>query len=136
MTRLGPFAIACALGLAACVRPSGGPRGVAESFLDAHYVRIDLLASRDFCSGLALSKLERELELTRDVPVGEDTLKPHVHYRLEREREKPTHALYAYELTVRPPGSEAFRRVVTLTVRDREGAWTVTNYDDGELGGR
>ena len=136
MRRPGPFAIACALGLTACARPSGGPRGVAEAFLDAHYVRIDLQASRAFCSGLALSKIEHELELTRGVSVGEDTLKPHVHYRLEREREEPAHALYAYELTVRPPGSESFRRVVMLTVRDREGAWTVTNYDDGELGGR
>jgi hypothetical protein len=122
--------------LPSCNRPAEGARGVAEAFLDAHYVRIDLDGSKALCTGLALSKVEREIELTRDIAVGEDTLKPHVSYKMEREREAPTHAIYAYRLSVRPPGSDPFLRVVTLTVRGHEGTWKVANFDEGEPGGR
>jgi hypothetical protein len=136
MTTVGLLAIALSLALPSCSRPAEDARGVAEAFLDAHYVRIDLDGSKALCTGLALSKVEREIELTRDIAVGEDTLKPHVSYKIQREREAPTHAVYAYQLSVRPPGSDPFERVVTLTVRDQEGAWKVSNFDDGEPGGR
>ncbi len=122
--------------LAMCAACTGAPdssRGVAEAFLDAHYVEIDLDVSRDLCTGLARYKVDKEIELTRDVEIGEDTRKPRVNYRLEDAREKAGHAQYAYELTIRAPGLEPFSRLVMVTVRDTDGSWTVTNYSDGEF---
>jgi len=117
---------------AACTPEAGSSRAVAEAFLDAHYVRIDLDASRELCAGLARSKVDKEIELTSDVEIDASTKPPRINYRLEEARETPGYVQYAYELSIRAPGLEPFERLVTLTVRDQHGEWAVTNFNDSE----
>jgi len=114
----------------ACSKPGETPRATAEAFLDAHYVHIDLDSSRALTSGLARAKVDKELELTADVEIDAETLKPRITYALQEERASDAAAQYSYELTIRPPGLEPFTRLVTLTVRPSDGNWSVTNYND------
>ena len=117
--------------LAACGGGSDAQR-VARRFMDTHYVYIDLDAASEVCSGLALSKLDRERELTSEVQIEADTLKPRVNYALETERATADKAQMVYVLTIRPPGIEPFERLMTLTLRQQDGVWSVSNYSDGE----
>ena len=63
---------------AGCTSRGSAAQATAEAFLDAHYVHIDLEAGRALCAGLALEKVEKEIALTRDTPIGEDTRRPRV----------------------------------------------------------
>ena len=98
-------------------------------------MRIELEKARDLCRGLARSKIEEEIELTRDIVLDEQARRPHVSYRLDRADESVGDgrlARYAYELTIRPPGIEPFTRLVTVSVRDEEGVWRVANFNEAE----
>lgn len=114
----------------------GGARAAAERFLDAHYVRIDLETARGLCSGLARSKLDKEISLTEEIRIADDTLTPRVNYRLEAARESQGSAQFGYILTIRAPGLEPFDKLVTLTVRESDGAWSVTNYTESDRADR
>src|SRR6266480_3255583 len=74
-----------ALLVAGCRAAANTPRGTAERFLDAHYVRIDLPAALEFTSGVARQKVETELRLVQGQAIDETTRKPSVHYRLLEE---------------------------------------------------
>lgn len=43
--------------------PANSARGVADRFIDQYYVAIDLKAAEPFCTGLALDKLHKEMQL-------------------------------------------------------------------------
>ena len=47
--------------LSACRADPSTPRGTAERFLDAHYVRIDLPAALPYTTDLARHKVEEEI---------------------------------------------------------------------------
>jgi hypothetical protein len=110
------------------------PRGTAERFLDAHYVRIDLPGALEFTTGLARHKIEDELRLVQGQAIDETTRKPSVHYRLLEEHPDGEHAVnYLYRGTISVEDADRFERRWLVTVRFAEGGWRVTNYQ--ELGG-
>ena len=116
----------------ACQTPGTSARATAEAFLDAHYVRIDLEGSRALSSGLALSKIDKEIALTEDQEITDETRQPRINYRLEHAAEGDGSAQFAYELTIRAAGIDPFRKLVMITVRNEHGAWTVTNYNESD----
>ena len=118
---------------AACSDPGSAARPTAEAFLDAHYVDIDLERAKGLVDGLARDKIDKEIQLTEGQEISGETLRPHVGYKLQRADEKGELAVYAYELTIRAPGSDPFRKLVTLTVRDTKDVWAVTNYAESDL---
>ncbi len=117
-------------GSAACKPAAGTARAAAETFLDAHYVRIELQASFDQSVGLAREKVREELELTAEVEAPEATAKPRIHYKQINVREKPGSVSFVYELTISPEGSAPFTREVMLTVRRGDGGWKVSNFTE------
>lgn len=120
-------------GTAACRVDPASPRGAAERFLDAHYVRIDLPASLPFTSGLARQKVESEIALVQGVAVDETTRKPTVHYTLlEEHADGPDAARLLYRGRVVPDGADAFERRWLLTVRREADGWRVSNYQELE----
>jgi hypothetical protein len=123
---------AALLAITACTGPSDSPRAAAEAFLDAHYVRIDLEAARPFCAGLALDKLEREIALTENNPEALAVERPHVTYRLEEARDVGDRASYAYELAVHPTGTDAFQKLVVMSLRNEGSGWRVSNYSESD----
>ena len=119
--------------LAGCQPSQSTAAGTARAFIDAHYVRIDLAESKQFCSGLALSKVEKEIELTADVAIEADTLRPRITYGLSEEQASNDRVTYAVKLKIRPPGMDPFERSATVSVRRGEAGWSVSNYNDGGL---
>ncbi len=117
---------------AACGSPDRVARSTARAFLDKHYVAIDLGAARGLTTSLALSKLDREIELTRGLVVDADAAKPRINYRLTRSDEGESVARYIYELTIRAPGLEPYEKLVTLSLRSTADGWRITNYSEAD----
>jgi hypothetical protein len=114
-----------------CGPDPSSARGMAERFLDAHYVRIDLQASSRLTSGVARQKVEGEIALTRGVEIDADTRQPKIHYRLDDERDDGDGAMrFVYRLTIVPEDADRFQRQVLLTVRRTGEGWTVGNYEE------
>jgi hypothetical protein len=118
--------------LGACGGGGGGtPRAVAERFLDAHYVHIDLPASRAYTEGLAQRKVDDEIRLTSGQGIDGATRMPRVHYRLREEQIRGEDVVsYAYDTTFRVDGADPLHRTVQLTIRRSAEGWKVTNYDE------
>jgi len=125
--------LVCCVAAAACAKPGVEARPTAEAFLDSHYVHIDLESAMKVSTGLARDKVEKELLLTKDQEITGETFKPRVGYTLQRAEETPELAQYAYELTIRAPGADPFRKLVTVTVRTSDGVWSVTNYGESDV---
>jgi hypothetical protein len=122
--------------IAACSTPGSDSQSTARAFLDAHYVRIDLEASRELCVGLARDKLDSEIALTRGNPIGEDTRRPRVTYSLQEAHDDAERSQYAYELEVHPGGSDVFRRLVLVSLRRDGGRWAVSNFNESDRPGK
>jgi hypothetical protein len=123
--------LATALLAASCRSDPATPRGTAELFLDAHYVRIDLPAALPFTTGVARQKVEDEIRLVSGQPIDEATRKPSVHYRLLEEHPDGDHAVnYLYRGTIVVEDADRFERRWLVTVRAADGGWRVTNYQE------
>ena len=129
-----PALLSFALLVAGCLSDPSTPRGTAELFLDAHYVRIDLPAALEFTTGLARHKIEDEIRLVAGQAIDEATRKPTVHYRLLEEHPDGEQAVnYLYRGRIAVDDADTFERRWLVTVRFADGGWRVTNYQ--ELGG-
>jgi hypothetical protein len=133
MPRLSPIVLAASLALAACRSDPGSTRGVAERFLDAHYVAIDLAAAETFTAGLAGKKVSEERRLTEGQAIDENTLKPTVHYRLlEEHPDGEDRSRFLYQASFSVSGAGQFeRRILLVLHRNREG-WKVVNFEEFE----
>ncbi len=131
MTRRG---VLCAALLLACVGCKGDgdttPRGVAEVFLDWHYVEIDLPRSREFTVGLARSKVDEQIRLTSGFAIDAGTRKPRVYYKLLERREAGGRMAFVYRLTIRPEDAGEFYRKLLIRVREEQSGWRVSNYTE------
>jgi hypothetical protein len=122
-------AVALVLSISAC--PSkDGPSAVADAFMGAYYVAIDLQAAQDLTAGLAREKLDRELELTSEAKIDGDTRKPRINFMMEEASEDGDRAQFVFLLDIRPPGADPFERTSMLMLKLMEGSWKVTNFSD------
>jgi len=122
-----------ALLAAGCAPDPATPRGTAERFLDAHYVRIDLQGALEFTTGLARRKVEDELRLVQGQAIDETTRKPSVHYRLLEEHPDGAEAVrYLYHGSIAIEDADRLERRWLVTVRLAGGSWRVTNYEEFE----
>jgi hypothetical protein len=124
--------LALALLLCGCRSDPTSARGIAEQFVDQHYVRIDLRAAKPFCSGLALKKLEHEQYLTAGQTIDEATRLPTVRYTLLQENAAGETASFVFEGTIHAPDSDPFKRKWIITTRQTEGAWKVSNFEESD----
>ncbi|MGA7872962.1 MAG: hypothetical protein WCA22_18895 [Candidatus Binatus sp.] len=112
--------------------PANSARGVADRFIDQYYVAIDLKAAEPFCTGLALDKLHREMQLIGDQKIDANTRKPTVHYKLTAERDAPDHIQFLFRATIDVPDGGTFNRNWMITARKAGDTWKVSNFDDYE----
>jgi hypothetical protein len=131
-----PFFCFCALlvfvsGLFACQSDPQSARGVAERFLDAHYVQINLEAAKVLCIGLARSRVEDEIRLTSGAVIDANTRPPQVYYKLIEEKARnERNASLLYETTFAVAGAGQFTKRILLTLRQDEGDWRITNFKE------
>jgi hypothetical protein len=119
---------------AGCTGGRDSARGVADAFVDAHYVRIDLEASKVLCEGVARDKVEHEIELTSNTEIEADTMRPKIYYKIHDERVTDERSHFVYELSIRPPGLDPFTKYSAITVRRTDDGWKVTNYVETDAG--
>ncbi len=120
--------IAAAMLAVGCSNDTSTALGAGDAFVDAHYVRIDLEASKQLCTGVALDKVQREIELTADVAIADDTQRPRINFALKEERAAGDAIQLVYELTIRVTGLDPFEKISVVTVRATDARWSVTNY--------
>jgi hypothetical protein len=119
--------------VAGCRADPSTPRGTAELFLDAHYVRIDLPAALELTSGVARRKIEDEMRLVAGQVIDEATRKPTVHYRLLEEHPDGEQAVhYVFRGRIAVEDADTFERRWMVTVRRDDSGWRVTNYQEFE----
>ncbi|MBI3786588.1 MAG: hypothetical protein HY270_24625 [Deltaproteobacteria bacterium] len=116
--------------LGGCRTDPNSARGVAEKFVDAHYVRIDLPEAKGIVSGLALHKLEDEQHLTAGQIIDETTRMPTVRYRLLEEKSDADTASFVFEGTIQVEDAGQFTRRWIVTTRHSDNAWRVSNFEE------
>ncbi len=118
--------------VAAGCHPANSPRGVADRFVDQYYVAIDLKAAEPFCTGLALDKLHREIQMVAGQKIDAGTDKPVVHYKLVTERALADHVEFLFLATIDESGAAGFHRNLLITARKTADTWKVSNFEDYE----
>jgi len=120
-----------ALSAFGCTPDADSPRGVAEGFLDAHYVTLDLTAAVAYTTGLARHKVEDELRLVGDQEIDAGTLRPSVTYGMREERpEGEDRVTFLYDGKVKLEGGGSFEMSWLVNIRRQDGAWKVSNYKE------
>ena len=74
---------------AACGNDLNTAQGIAEEFVDHHYVKIDLQKAKQYTVSVAQAKIDEEIRLTGGQTIDASTQKPRVNYTL-LEKKKAT----------------------------------------------
>jgi hypothetical protein len=119
-----------ATALLACRADERTALGVAERFVDEHYVQINLEAAKPFCTALALKKIEEEQRLIQGESIDESTRKPTVRYRLLEKKEDGDHASFVFEGTIHVPDAGQFKRKWMVSSRRDGETWKVSNFEE------
>ncbi len=113
-----------------CTPPENSPRGVVDRFIQAHYMAIDLKATEQFCTGLALSQIHKEQQLTAGQAIDESTRKPIIHYRIKEEHAQGDRVMYLFSATIDVPEGGSFEKKWMITARKEGDTWKVSNYSE------
>jgi hypothetical protein len=115
-----------------CGRDLNSAQGVAEEFVDQHFVNFDLGKAKLYTVSLALEKVNEELRLTQGHKIDASTRKPRINYKLLEKRESPGRATYLYEGTVSSDDGTSFTRRWLITARKEGDAWRVSNFTESD----
>ena len=131
--RLAGALLLAASWVSACRSDPESTRGVAERFLDAHYVSIDLRAAETLAAGIAREKIGKERSLVGEQGIDESTRKPTVHYRFVEERpDDEGRSRLIYRATFSVADAESLDRRILLVLRREPEGWKVVNFEEFE----
>ena len=116
----------------ACGRDLTTAQGVAEEFVDHHYVAIDLQKAKTLAVSVALSKVNEEIRLTTGQKIDASTQKPRVHYTLLEKKEGDQRASFLYEGTIQSDDSTSFSRKWLITARKEGNQWRISNFTESD----
>jgi hypothetical protein len=115
----------------ACGRDLKTAQGVADEFVDQHYVNIDLKRAREYSVGLARDKIDDEIRLTRGQAIDAATRKPKVHYELiEKKQESDARISFFYKGTIEVEDAPGFTRRWLVVARREGDGWRVSNFTE------
>jgi hypothetical protein len=116
--------------LPSCGRDLGSAQGVAEEFVDQHYVRIDLPKAKEYAVSVALEKINDEIRLTAGQTIDASTRKPKVHYRLLEEKAADGRVSFLYQGTIQAEDAPEFTRRWLVVARKEGAGWRVSNFSE------
>jgi hypothetical protein len=116
----------------ACGRDLNTAQGVAEEFVDHHYVAIDLQKAKSLAVSVALNKVNEEIRLTAGQKIDASTQKPRVHYSLLEKKEGEQRASFLYEGTIQSEDGTSFRRKWRIAARKEGNHWRVSNFTESD----
>lgn len=132
MKSLSPTLIAMAILTIACARDLNTPRGVAEEFVDQHYVHFDLQKAKIHTVSVALAKINEEIRLTAGHKIDASTQVPRVNYKLLEKNEGEKRATYLYEGRIQSDDGTSFTRKWLITARQESDRWRISNFTESD----
>jgi hypothetical protein len=126
-----PF-LAWTIFLYGCGRDLGTAQGVANEFVDQHYVNFDLQKAKDYAVSLALDKVNEEIRLTAGQKIDASTQKPKINYRLLEKKEGERRASFLYEGTIQSNDGSSFTRKWLIAARKESDQWRVSNFTESD----
>jgi len=118
--------------LGACGRDLSTAQGVAEEFVDQHYVNFDLQKAKNYAVSVALAKLNEEIRLTTGQQIDASTQKPRVNYSLIEKKESEKRSTYLYEGRIQSDDGTSFTRKWLITARLENNLWRVSNFTESD----
>jgi len=115
-----------------CGRDLNSPQGVAEEFVDQHYVNIDLQKAKAYAVSVALAKIDDEIRLTTGQQIDASTQKPKVNYKLLEKHEAEKRSTYLYEGQIRSDDGTSFVKKWLITTRLEGTQWRVSNFTESD----
>src|SRR5262245_29859351 len=115
-----------------CSRDLGTAQGVANEFVDQHYVNFDLQKAKAYAVSVALDKVNEEIRLTAGQKIDAATNKPKINYRLLEKKEGERRASFLYEGTIQSDDGSAFTRKWLITTRKDADQWRVSNFTESD----
>ena len=110
--------------LSACGQISTPLQGVAEEFVDQHYVNFDLQKAKHYTVSVAQAKINEEIRLTTGQQIDASTQKPRVNYSLLEKKESETgRRTYSKDDSIRR--RHAFTRKWLIATRVEGNQWRV-----------
>jgi hypothetical protein len=132
---LSTFALLFLLGslfLNGCGQDLRTAQGVANEFVDQHYVNIDLQKAKTYTVSLALDKVNEEIRLIAGQKIDASTNKPKINYRLLEKKEGERRASFLYEGTIRSDDGSSFTRKWLIATRKDSDQWRVSNFTESD----
>ena len=126
-----PF-LAWTIFLYGCGRDLGTAQGVADEFVDQHYVNFDLQKAKAYAVSLALDKVNEEIRLTAGQKIDASTQKPKINYRLLEKKEGERRASFLYEGTIQSDDGSSFTRKWLIAARKESDHWRVSNFTESD----
>jgi hypothetical protein len=115
-----------------CGRNLGTAQGVANEFVDQHYVNFDLQKAKAYAVSLALDKVNEEIRLTAGQKIDASTQKPKINYRLLEKKEGEQRASFLYEGTIQSDDGSSFTRKWLIATRKDANQWRVSNFTESD----
>lgn len=116
----------------ACGRDLNSPQGVAEEFVDQHYVNVDLQKAKNYTVSVALAKVNEEIRLTAGQKIDASTQKPRVNYTLLEKNESDKRSSYLFEGKIQSDDGTSFTRKWLITTRKEGDQWRVSNFTESD----
>jgi hypothetical protein len=129
---IGVFFLVFVMLAGACGRDLSTAQGIAEEFVDHHYVAIDLQKAKTLAVSVALSKVNEEIRLTAGQTIDASTQTPRVHYALLEKKEGEQRSTFLYEGTIRSEDGTSFSRKWLITARKEGNQWRVSNFTESD----
>jgi hypothetical protein len=115
-----------------CGHDLNSAQGVAEEFVDQHYVQIDLAKAKKYAVSVALAKVDEEIRLTSGQPIDASTQKPRVNYQLLEKHEGENRSTYLYEGKIQSEDGTSFSKKWLITARLENKVWRVSNFTESD----
>ena len=125
-------AILAMLLTAACGKDLNTPQGIAEEFVDSHYVQIDLQKAKQYTVSVAQAKIDEEIRLTAGQSIDASTQKPRVNYTLLDKKEGDQRSTYLFEGKIQSNDGTSFTRKWSIATRKEANGWRVSNFTESD----
>lgn len=117
---------------AACGNDLNTPQGIAEEFVDHHYVKIDLQKAKQYTVSIAQAKIDEEIRLTSGQTIDASTQKPRVNYTLLEKKEGDQRSTYLFEGKIQSDDGTSFTRKWSIATRKEGNGWRVSNFTESD----
>jgi outer membrane lipopolysaccharide assembly protein LptE/RlpB len=125
-------ALAALLLTTACGNDLNTAQGIAEEFVELHYVKIELQKAKQYTVSVAQAKIDEEIQLTSGQAIDASTHKPRINYTLLEKNEGPQRSTFLFEGKIQSDDGTSFTRKWSIATRKESNGWRVSNFTESD----